>query len=110
MAHAGVSGDPGAPARLGVVVSRAVGGSVVRNRVKRRLRHVGATRLPRVADGTLLVLRANPAAAQASSADLARDLDSALQRLGLLTAGDARMAAGDARMAAGDRIEPGDGS
>ena len=65
----------------GLVVSKAVGGSVVRHRVARRLRHLLATRLPALPAGTRLVVRAAPAAATATSADLGADLDRALARL-----------------------------
>ena len=70
-----------APARIGFVVSKAVGGSVVRHRVVRRLRAQSASRLSRLPRGTLMVVRALPAAAEATSADLGRDLDAALDRL-----------------------------
>ncbi len=69
------------PARAGFVVSKAVGSAVVRNRVKRRLRHLVAQRLDRLPRGAVLVVRALPPAAAAAAADLARDLDSALARL-----------------------------
>jgi ribonuclease P protein component len=69
--------------RVGFVVSRAVGGAVVRNRVARRLRHLVRPRLRRLPAGTLLVLRALPAAATATSAELAADLDAVLRRLRL---------------------------
>lgn len=70
--------------RVGFVVGRNVGGSVVRHRVQRRLRHVLRDRLGALPSGTLLVVRALPPAAGASSAELAADLDSALRRLGLV--------------------------
>jgi ribonuclease P protein component len=60
------------------VVSKAVGGSVVRHRVSRRLRHLLAPRLRTLPAGSLLVIRALPPAAAASSAELAEDLDSGL--------------------------------
>jgi ribonuclease P protein component len=66
------------PARVGFVVGKAVGGSVVRHRVQRRLRHLMRTRLGSLPAGALVVVRALPAAACASSAVLARDLDAAL--------------------------------
>jgi len=66
------------PARAGFVVPRAVGGAVVRNRVKRRLRHLMRERLGRLADGTDVVVRALPAAARRSFPGLAADLDAAL--------------------------------
>jgi ribonuclease P protein component len=73
---------PGAtpPARVGFVVSRAVGPAVTRTRVKRRLRALLADRIAGVPPGILLVVRANPAAAAASSRVLANDLDIALPR------------------------------
>lgn len=65
-------------ARAGVVVSRAVGTAVTRNLVKRRLRHLLAQRLGQCPEGTMLVLRAQPAAAGASYAELGAQLDAAL--------------------------------
>jgi ribonuclease P protein component len=79
-AEAGAAPDDGPP-RVGFVVSKAVGGSVVRHRVQRRLRHVVRGRLDRLPRGGLLVVRATPAAFAADSARLADDLDSALARL-----------------------------
>jgi ribonuclease P protein component len=73
-------GDTDDAPRAGFVVSRAVGGSVVRHRVTRRLRHVVAARLPALPPGTRLVVRALPAAAAASSAELAADFELALRR------------------------------
>lgn len=67
--------------RAGFVVSKAVGTAVVRNRVKRRLRHLVAARIGGLPEGSVLVVRALPAAAAASSAELGRDLDSALRKL-----------------------------
>ena len=66
------------PARAGFIVPRAVGTAVVRNRVRRRLRHLVRERLAALPAGTLLVVRALPAAAQASYAQLGADLDGAL--------------------------------
>ena len=70
----------GLPPRVGFVVSKAVGGAVVRNRVKRRLRALVAARLDLLPLGTDVVVRANPVAAQASSAEMAVDLDRLLTR------------------------------
>ena len=69
--------------RAGFVVGRAVGGSVVRHRTVRRLRHLVRDRLTRLPPGALLVVRALPPAATADSATLGRDLDASLDRLGL---------------------------
>ncbi len=68
------------PARAGLVVSKAVGGSVVRSRVSRRLRHLLLDRLPALPDGARLVVRAAPPSADADSLALGRDLDAALAR------------------------------
>jgi ribonuclease P protein component len=72
------SGDP---AKVGLIVSRAVGSAVVRNRVKRRLRELMRRRLASLPRGCLLVLRAHPAAAGARQADLAADLDLVIGKL-----------------------------
>jgi ribonuclease P protein component len=76
---ADVNGVP----RVGFVVSKAVGNSVVRHRVARRLRHVVRDRLGTVRLGCTLVVRALPPAAEAASAELGSDIDSALRRLRL---------------------------
>ena len=70
--------DTGSAARAGFVVSRAVGGAVVRNRVRRRLRHLVRDRLAELPAGAMLVVRALPAAAAAEYPQLASDLDAAL--------------------------------
>ncbi|GHB66028.1 ribonuclease P protein component [Streptomyces cirratus] len=67
--------------RAGFVVSKAVGNAVVRNRVKRRLRHLVRERLSQLPAGSLVVVRALPGAGDAGLDELARDLDAALQRL-----------------------------
>jgi ribonuclease P protein component len=69
------------PARVGFVVSRAVGSAVTRNRVKRQLRALVRGYLQSFPGGSLLVVRANAAAAHASHPDLAADLDSVISRL-----------------------------
>lgn len=74
--HAALT-DPtlGRPARVGFVVSGAVGGAVVRNRVKRRLREALRPRLLTLPAGRDLVVRAQPAAAAASWLELCGELD-----------------------------------
>ena len=67
-------------ARVGFVVTKAVGNAVVRNRVKRRLRHAARARIARLPADTLLVVRAQPASATASYVELAADLDRCLDR------------------------------
>ena len=80
----------GQPPRVGFVVSKAVGGAVVRNRTKRRLRALMAARVGALPLGTDLVIRANPVAAQANSSSLGVELD------GLLARVTARLGAGHA--------------
>lgn len=72
------------PTSVGFVVSKAVGPAVVRNRVKRRLRQLMRDRLELLPAGSRLVIRALPRAAQEKSGSLARDLDAALSRSGVL--------------------------
>ena len=71
----------GQPPRVGFVVSKAVGGAVVRNRTKRRLRALMAARVGVLPSGTDVVNRANPVAAQANSALLGVELDNLLARV-----------------------------
>jgi ribonuclease P protein component len=73
--------EPSAGPRAGFVVGRAVGNSVVRHRVTRRLRAVVRDQLDRLPGTADLVVRARPEAATAPSRQLARDLRSGLDRL-----------------------------
>ena len=77
--HLAAESTDGSP-RVGLVVARAVGPAVVRNRVRRQLRHLLRDRLTVLPAGSALVVRANPAAAAACSRLLAADLDQALRR------------------------------
>jgi ribonuclease P protein component len=73
-----VDGGPD-PTRVGLVVSKAVGNAVVRNRVKRRLRHLAREQLSLLPAAAVLVIRALPRAGSASSAELRSDLDRCLE-------------------------------
>jgi ribonuclease P protein component len=66
----------GPQSRVGFVVSKAVGGAVVRNRVKRRLRHLVAHQLLGSPTGLDVVVRALPASAT-TPARVEGDLSSA---------------------------------
>jgi ribonuclease P protein component len=82
---------PGQPPQVGFVVTRKVGSSVARNRVRRQLRHVVRAhidRLEREAPGGGLVVRVAPNAVGASSAQLDSEFTRAL---------DSRLADGPAR-------------
>jgi ribonuclease P protein component len=78
----------GANPRVGLVVGRAVGNSVVRHRVSRRLRAAAAQELHRLPSSADLVLRARPEAAAADFGTLRTDLARGLDRL--LGAGTSR--------------------
>lgn len=69
------------PARAGFVVSRAVGGAVIRNKVRRRLRALMGGHMESLPQGSLLVVRANPRAATARQSDLAAELDLVINTL-----------------------------
>ncbi|MFY1685991.1 ribonuclease P protein component [Micromonospora sp. WMMD730] len=64
--------------RAGFVVSKAVGPAVVRNKVRRRLRHLVRERLAALPAGSTLVVRALPTAAGTPYPRLAGDLDAAI--------------------------------
>lgn len=66
-------------ARVGFIVAKAVGPAVVRNRVKRRLRHLVRPYLESAPEGTDMVVRALPRAATHPS-ELAGDLEQAWRR------------------------------
>ena len=68
-------------ARVGLVVGRAVGNSVVRHRVSRRLRAAAVGELHRLPPSADLVLRARPEAAVADFGTLRADLAAGLDRL-----------------------------
>lgn len=79
--HVRVGDADAPPARAAFAVSKAVGDSVTRHRVVRRLRGVLPPLLDRMPAGSALVVRAMPEAATATSDQLRRDLESALARV-----------------------------
>lgn len=70
------------PPLVGFVVPRSVGNAVVRNRVQRRLRHLMRDRIEKMPPGCRLVVRAQPAAADA--VDLGAELDRVLSAVLLM--------------------------
>lgn len=77
--HLTTSTDPGTSGPVvGLVVSRAVGNAVTRNRVKRRLRSLVRERLATLPAGSRVVVRALTPAASARYERLGVDLDGAL--------------------------------
>jgi ribonuclease P protein component len=71
-------GTAGEPPRVAYAVSGRVGGAVVRNRVRRRLRAATRTHAAVLEPGHAYLVGAAPAASRASYADLATALHDAL--------------------------------
>ena len=79
---AGAEGAPEQAARAGVTVSKAVGGSVVRHRVARVIRHELRDRLPEAPSGSTWVVRALPAAgAPDAGKAIAQDVSAAFHNV-----------------------------
>jgi ribonuclease P protein component len=68
----------GQPPRVGLVVSKAVGNAVVRNRTKRVLRALMNSRISQLPDGVDVVIRAKADLPGTPTAILAQDLDKLL--------------------------------
>jgi len=72
---------PRARTRLGISASRRVGGAVVRNRVRRRLREIfRRTRAALLSSPVSLVVNARPSAATATFQELAEDYAASVRR------------------------------
>jgi putative membrane protein insertion efficiency factor/ribonuclease P protein component len=94
------------PARAAFAVSKAVGDSVTRHRVVRRLRGLMPPLLDRLPGGSEVVVRAMPEAATASTTQLREDLERALERVSPLA--DAEGASVETRGSSGG-VAPGGG-
>jgi ribonuclease P protein component len=70
--------EPADPVRFGFIVSRAVGGAVERNLMRRRMRAVGRQLVDAGARGSDVVVRALPGSAQHGWASLSADMHDAL--------------------------------
>jgi ribonuclease P protein component len=92
------SGAPGSAPRVGLVVGKSVGNAVIRNRVKRQLRHLVRDRLTELPESSELVIRALPPAAAMGSTELGAELGRCLERVDL--AGPRRDPAGATRTGA----------
>jgi ribonuclease P protein component len=68
------------PPRFGFIVTKAVGGAVVRNTVRRRLRAVCYDVIDRVDAGTDVVIRALPGSDQLTFDKLHSEIESGLER------------------------------
>lgn len=67
--------------RFGFIISKQVGTAVIRNTVRRRLKAVCAEAISDVPQGTDVVIRALPASATATFAELKADVTRCLARL-----------------------------
>lgn len=74
----------GQPARIGFITSKRVGGAVVRNFVRRRLREIARLHRPRMRAGIWLVVIARGSAARADFASLEKEWLSLARRAGAL--------------------------
>ena len=79
-----VARNAGQGRKLGMAVSRQVGGAVVRNRVKRYIRETYRTNRARLRDDVRMVIVARPAAAKLSYADCREGLTRLLLQGGAL--------------------------
>lgn len=68
------------PARFGFVISKAVGGSVVRNRLRRRLRAIGVELVDGGLGSTDIVVRALPGSASLDWTTLHHEITVAIQK------------------------------
>ena len=73
-----------AETRFGFATSSKLGGAVVRNRVRRRLRSILRTLGPRLEGGWDVLISVRPAGATASQARLGGSVERALQGAGIL--------------------------
>lgn len=74
-----IVGEPTGP-RFGVVVSKQVGGAVVRNRIRRRIHAICAGSLSLVPSTDLIVVRVLPGAHEASWDTLRTEIGDGLRR------------------------------
>jgi ribonuclease P protein component len=70
----------GAPVKVGLIVGKNVGNSVVRHRVSRQIRHAIAPHLHKFSDGTLLLFRAHPGAAKSAEQNLTGEISSLVSK------------------------------
>jgi ribonuclease P protein component len=71
-------------ARFGIATGKRVGGAVVRNRVRRRIREILRAEAPRLLPGWDVLVVARPQSALADQGSLATSLDGLLHRSGVV--------------------------
>ena len=70
----------GAPVKVGLIVGKNVGGSVVRHRVSRQLRHAIAPHLTKFPDGSLVVFRAHTGASKGVERNVSQEVTSLIDK------------------------------
>jgi len=73
------------PPRIGIIVSKRVGGAVVRNLVRRRLRNICRKERAHLLEGIQLVVIARPSAATGEFEEIRQDLLKVARRAAILT-------------------------
>jgi len=76
---------PETEVRVGFITSRRVGGAVLRNRVRRRLREIVRAARPQISPGTWLTVIARQAASRASFQALSDEWHSLARRSAIFT-------------------------
>ncbi len=71
--------------RVGLSVSKKIGGAVGRNRAKRIIREAFRTYKPRLRTGNLIVISARTAIAGKKTADIERELGKAFEFIGIMS-------------------------
>ena len=71
--------------RIGVVAGKKVGKSVVRNKVRRRMKEIARAFIPHMQNGYNYIMVASPQAAGATFAELVKDMSAALTKAGKLS-------------------------
>jgi ribonuclease P protein component len=72
---------PDGPARLGITVTRKIGGAVVRNRIKRAVRETFRRSRHALADGLAIVVIARNGAGELCGTEIAREIEPALREV-----------------------------
>jgi ribonuclease P protein component len=80
----------GAPVKVGLIVGKNVGGSVIRHRISRQIRHAIAPHIERFSEGTLVVVRANPGAGRTVNQNISGEISSLISRYFAKTESESR--------------------
>jgi ribonuclease P protein component len=87
---------PAGSARLGITVTRKIGGAVVRNRIKRAVRETFRRCRGDLPDRLAIVVIARDGVAELAGREIAAELEPALHAIGELVGAERRAASGPA--------------